>query len=99
QCSQVGAVIEAIQIPLHKAFENWLTEEQALEYALYGGEDFELLLCLPEPAANELVVKIGNSAAVIGNITDSDKVLLHDKYEKIPDQVLNLNRGFQHFTN
>ncbi|MEM6752740.1 MAG: AIR synthase-related protein, partial [Cyanobacteria bacterium P01_C01_bin.38] len=99
QCSQVGAVIEATQIPLYKAFDNWLTPELALEYALYGGEDFELLLCLPQKAANELVQKLGNSAAIIGTITDEEKVLLHDKQEKIPDQVLNLNRGFQHFTN
>lgn len=98
QSSKVGAVIEATQISLHQAFENWLTPELALKHALYGGEDFELLLCLPEPAANELVEKLGNSAAVIGTITDSDKVLLRDKNEKIPDQVLNLNRGFQHFT-
>ncbi len=99
QCSQVGAVVEASQIPLHKAFENWLTPELALQYALYGGEDFELLLCLPQQAATELVQRLGNGAAVIGMITDSDRVLLHDKYQKIPDQVLNLNRGFQHFTN
>lgn len=96
--SQVGAVIEATQIPLHKAMIAWLTQEQALEYALYGGEDFELLLCLPKQAASELVQKLGNDAAVIGTITDSDKVLLHDKHEKNPDQVLNLSRGFQHFT-
>ncbi len=99
QCSQVGAVIEASQISLHKAFENWLTPELALQYALYGGEDFELLLCLPQQAASELVQKLGNGAAVIGMITDSDKVLLHDQNQKIPDQVLNLSRGFQHFTN
>ncbi len=99
QCSQVGAVIEASQIPLHKAFENWLTPELALQYALYGGEDFELLLCLPQQAASELVQKLGNGAAVIGTITNGDKVLLHDQNQKIPDQVLNLSRGFQHFTN
>ncbi|MGB6299602.1 MAG: thiamine-phosphate kinase [Rivularia sp. (in: cyanobacteria)] len=99
QCSQVGAVIEASEIPLHKAFENWLTPELALQYALYGGEDFELLLCLPQPAASELVQKLGNSAAVIGTITNGDRVLLHDRNEKIPDQVLNLSGGFQHFTN
>jgi len=69
-----------------------------LEYALYGGEDFELLLGLPEQAAGELVQKLGGDTAIIGTITDSDKVLLHDKQEKTPDQVLNLNRGFQHFT-
>ena len=96
--SQVGATIEAIQIPLHKAFENWLTKEQSLEYALYGGEDFELLLCLPEKAANKLVKKLGNGAAVIGTITHSDTVLLSYSGEEIPDQVLNLSRGFQHFT-
>ncbi|BAY85509.1 thiamine-monophosphate kinase [Calothrix parasitica NIES-267] len=98
QSSKVGAVIEATEISVHQAFENWLTQEQALKYALYGGEDFELLLCLPEKAAHELVEKLGNNAAVIGTITDRDKVLLRDKNEKIPDQVLNLNRGFQHFT-
>lgn len=99
QCSQVGAVIEASEIPLHKAFENWLTPEIALKYALYGGEDFELLLCLPQQAASELVQKLGNSAAVIGTITNGDRVLLHDRNEKIPDQVLNLSGGFQHFKN
>lgn len=98
QCSQVGAVIKASKIPLHKAFENWLTREQSLQYALYGGEDFELLLCLPLQAAKELVQKLGHNTAIIGTITDGDKVLLHDKHEKIPDQVLNLSGGFQHFT-
>lgn len=99
QCSQVGAVVEASQITFHKAFENWLTPELTLQYALYGGEDFELLMCLPQQAATELVQKLGNGAAVIGIITDSEQVLLHDKHEKIPNQVLNLSRGFQHFTN
>ncbi|MGD1911427.1 MAG: thiamine-phosphate kinase [Rivularia sp. (in: cyanobacteria)] len=96
--SKVGAIVEATQIPLHEAFDDWLTKEQALQYALYGGEDFELLLCLPKQAATELVQKLGNGAAVIGTITDNDKVFLHDNSEKIPDQVLKLNRGFQHFT-
>ncbi|MBE9215009.1 thiamine-phosphate kinase [Plectonema cf. radiosum LEGE 06105] len=99
--SQVGATIEATQIPLHPAMKPWLTAEQAIEYALYGGEDFELLLCLPKPAASQLVQKLGNSAAIIGTITNGDRqeVLLHDSSKEIPDQVLNLSRGFQHFTN
>ncbi|AFY53336.1 thiamine-phosphate kinase [Rivularia sp. PCC 7116] len=97
--SQVGAVIEATRVPLHQAFKNWLTPELALNYALYGGEDFELLLCLPKEASRELVSKLGDSAAIIGTITDSDRVVLQDKYKETPDQVLNLSRGFQHFTN
>ncbi len=95
--SKVGAIVEATEITLHKATINWLTKEKALEYALYGGEDFELLLCLPKQAASELVEKLGDGAAVVGSIIDSDKVVLHDRDEKIPDQILNLNRGFQHF--
>ncbi len=97
--SKVGAIIEATQIPLHKATIGWLKPQLMLEYALYGGEDFELLLCLPEKAASELVEKLGNSAAVIGTISDSSEVLLRDRDQKNPDQVLNLSRGFQHFTN
>ncbi len=99
QSSQVGAIIQAEQIPLHKAFQGWLTKEQALEYAMYGGEDFELLLCLPKLAANELVEKIGDDAAIIGTITNGDRVLLHQSDREIPDRVLNLSRGFQHFAN
>ena len=75
--SKVGAIIQADWIPIHQACEDWLTREQALEYALYGGEDFELLLCLPQKPANELVEKLGNDAAVIGIINPSDKVLMH----------------------
>ncbi|MEO1428802.1 MAG: thiamine-phosphate kinase [Cyanobacteria bacterium J06632_19] len=97
--SQVGAEIEATKVPLHKAFKNWLTPELALNYALYGGEDFELLLCLPKEASRELVSELGDSAAIIGTITDCNQVLLQDKYKETPDQVLNLSRGFQHFTN
>ncbi len=47
RASSVGAVLEARQIPLDATFHHWLTPEKALEYALYGGEDFELVLCLP----------------------------------------------------
>jgi thiamine-monophosphate kinase len=95
--SGVGAVLEAQQIPLPVAFNHWLTPEQALEYALYGGEDFELVLCLPQPLAQTLVSKLGESAAIVGTITTGSQVILHDSQKKLPDQVLNLSRGFQHF--
>ncbi|AFY42877.1 thiamine-phosphate kinase [Nostoc sp. PCC 7107] len=95
--SGVGAVLERHQIPLHPSFECWLKPEQAMEYALYGGEDFELVLCLPQEQANALVNKLNQSAAIIGSITSGSQALLHDKHEKIPDQVLSLGQGFQHF--
>ncbi|BAZ52005.1 thiamine-monophosphate kinase [Nostoc sp. NIES-4103] len=97
RASGVGAVLERRQIPLPKAFDHWLTEQQALEYALYGGEDFELVLCLPKELANILVQQLGQDAAIVGTITTETKVLLHDQQKKFPDQVLSLSQGFQHF--
>jgi thiamine-monophosphate kinase len=97
RASGVGAILERRQIPLPAAFDHWLTEQQALEYALYGGEDFELVLCLPQELAHTLVQKLGQGAAIVGTITAESKVLLHDQQQKFPDQVLSLSQGFQHF--
>lgn len=98
RASNVGAILEWQKIPKPKAFENWLTPAQALEYTLYGGEDFELILCLPNQFAQRVVQQLGNNAAIIGKITSGLQVILHDGNNKIPDQVLTLNRGFQHFS-
>ncbi|MDZ8186502.1 MAG: thiamine-phosphate kinase [Nostoc sp. ChiSLP02] len=97
RASGVGAVLELRQIPIPSAFNHWLTPEQALEYALYGGEDFELVLCLPQESALALVKHLGGSAAIVGTITPGSTILLHDEQKKFPDQVLTLSRGFQHF--
>lgn len=97
RASNLGAILEAKQIPLPAAFNNWLTPEQALNYALYGGEDFELVLCLPQDQASALVQQLGQNAAIIGTITSGTSVLLHHENTEIPDQVLTLNQGFQHF--
>ncbi len=96
--SGVGAVLENTQISLPTAFDCWLTKEQALEYALYGGEDFELVLCLPKEPAYALVQKLGKGAAVVGTIIEGSTVLLRDQYGKNPHRVLTLSRGFQHFS-
>jgi len=98
RASGVGAILERRQISLPTAFNHWLTKEQALEYALYGGEDFELVLCLPQYLAHDLVQQLGQSAAIVGRITSESTVILHDEKEKFPDQVLSLSQGFQHFS-
>lgn len=97
RASQVGAVIESSKIPLPSAFEEWLTPEKSLEYALYGGEDFQLVLCLPLEPALKLVQKLGTGAAIIGTITPGPTVILHHAKAEIPNQVLSLSQGFQHF--
>lgn len=97
RASGVGAVLERREIPVPKTFNHWLTQEQVLEYALYGGEDFELVLCLPQELASALVQHLGEGAAIVGSITSGSTVLLHDEQKKFPDQVLSLSQGFQHF--
>jgi thiamine-monophosphate kinase len=98
RASKVGAILEASKIPLPSTFNHWLTVQRSLNYALYGGEDFELVLCLPPQTALELVKKLGAGAAIVGKITPGSTVILQHENAKIPDQVLTLSQGFQHFS-
>ncbi|MBD2445200.1 thiamine-phosphate kinase [Dolichospermum sp. FACHB-1091] len=97
RASKVGAIIESGQIPLPLAFAGWLTPEKSLEYTLYGGEDFELVLCLPPEPALKLVQQLVTGAAIIGTITPDSTVILHHEQAEIPDQILSFSQGFQHF--
>ena len=96
QASGVGAIVENCQIPIPDALKR-LSPEQALEWALYGGEDFELVLCMPSEQAQLLVQRLGDGAGIVGEIVAECEVILRDRPNKNPDQVLSLNRGFQHF--
>jgi thiamine-monophosphate kinase len=105
--SHVGAVLEYDQIPVPSAFNNWLTKERALEYVLYGGEDFELVLCLPSTLAGDLVQQLelsGQGVAIIGTIQSNQEVILRDRnhhYQQqqqiFPERLLDSNLGFHHF--
>lgn len=95
--SNVGAKIERSQLPMPSAFPNWLSPEQSLKWVLYGGEDFELILCLPLELAERLVKKIGKESAIIGRITQEKNFKLIDSTGNYPDENLRLSQGFQHF--
>ncbi|MCY7392199.1 MAG: thiamine-phosphate kinase [Leptolyngbyaceae cyanobacterium CAN_BIN12] len=97
RASGVGAAIDRQQISMPPCFKTWLSESQALNWALYGGEDFELVLCLAPHLAQMLVQRLGEDAAIIGTITQQTDVLLTDRYGAYPREELKLNRGFQHF--
>jgi thiamine-monophosphate kinase len=95
--SGTGAALTRQSIPLAPALQQFVPPQQALDWALYGGEDFELVLCLPPESAQTLVSKLGGGAAVIGKITEGMAVELVDSEGFHPPQALTLARGFQHF--
>jgi thiamine-monophosphate kinase len=97
RCSRVGARIERSAIPLSHALTQLVPAEEALNWVLYGGEDFELVLCLPIEKAQALTKRLGKEAAVVGKITTCSNVLLVDSTGVYPDQQLTLSQGFQHF--
>ncbi|MDY7014173.1 MAG: thiamine-phosphate kinase [Cyanobacteriota bacterium] len=95
--SGVGAEIDRNLIPIPKALYRLVGSERALEWALYGGEDFELVLCLPEPLAALLVERLGGHAVAIGRITRDRVAIVIDSRGIYPQQLLSLEWGFQHF--
>ncbi len=64
--ARVGMDIICADIPLPVGLSEAVGAQQALEWALYGGEDFELVLCLPDAIAQpfietKLVTAIGQT--------------------------------------
>ncbi len=94
--SKVGARVERSQIPIPPALTRW-HPERALQWALYGGEDFELVLCLEPTVAQALVEQLGSGAAIVGTITTEPNVLLVDTTGHNLNEALTLKKGFQHF--
>lgn len=97
RCSGTGAEIEVNAIPRSSALSHLVSAEKAIEFALYGGEDFELVLSLPQERAEKLVAEIGEGAAIIGKITECQKIKIVDSGGYYPEHLLSLAEGFQHF--
>jgi thiamine-monophosphate kinase len=100
QASGVGARVWRDRIPLPAAFSQFIhliptfTADQALGWGLYGGEDFELVLCLEPDAAQDLVGQLGREAAIVGEIVAKPEINLVDAGVETP---LTMNQAFQHF--
>ena len=97
RASGMGARVERQRIPIAPPLIAWVGPEKALEWALYGGEDFELVLCLPPETALSLVKQSGKGAAIVGTITAESQIWLVDQEGNYPDMPLTLEQGFQHF--
>lgn len=97
RASGVGAELERQSILLPDGLEQWVGESKAMAWALYGGEDFELVLCLPQEVAQKAVMLI-EGAAIVGRVTETSQVVLKDATGQLPDEILDLSQGFQHFS-
>ncbi|MGD1905722.1 MAG: thiamine-phosphate kinase [Leptolyngbyaceae cyanobacterium] len=96
QASGVGAQLLRSQLPLPPDLAPWVGQATAERWALYGGEDFELVLCLPAAIATALVDQLGAGAAIVGTIRSEPGVVLVDAPE---DAGISLGWEdcFQHF--
>lgn len=96
RASGVGAILRERALPLDRALVDWVGQSQALDWCLYGGEDFELVLCLPWPQAEALRAALGESCAIVGETTVATGVELWPDSGTAPG-VLSFSQGFQHF--
>ena len=84
--SKVGAIVEASSLPA-------LPEDDGLQFALHGGEDYELLFTAP-PNRRIPPTIAGVPITRIGQITRGKRIMLHPPDGK--SQLL-LPGGWQHF--
>jgi len=97
RASGVGAKVDRTKIPIPHSLSEIVSTEKALDWALYGGEDFELVLFLPIDHAKLLVDRIGDGAAIVGITTEITDIWLTDSSGIYADVALEIDRGFQHF--
>ena len=93
--SKVGAVIYKEKIPISKTTidDTKKIKKDAYEFALYGGEDFELVFTVNKKNFKLLKKKIKNKIYVVGEVLNKNKGLyLLDKGKKIK-----LKKGYDHF--
>ncbi|TVP66388.1 MAG: thiamine-phosphate kinase [Leptolyngbya sp. LCM1.Bin17] len=96
QASGVGARLRVDQLPLDPALIQWVGQARGIDWCLYGGEDFELVLCLPDQVAQRLVHRLGPPCTIIGRTTDNPTVVLD--LAAGHSQTISFSQGFQHFT-
>ncbi len=98
QASGVGAQLWRTHLPLAPSLVSWVGQDQAIDWCLYGGEDFELVLALPQPLATQLQRSLGAEAAVFG-VIEADRSIKLWSAPNNPVNAVELSSGqsFQHF--
>ncbi len=97
QKSNVGATINLEQITIATELTQITNQDTALEWALYGGEDFELVLCLSPTIADKILKLLGKDSQIIGEIKALKTVQIINRQNKQPKVLLNQQKTYQHF--
>jgi thiamine-monophosphate kinase len=95
RASAVGARVELPLLPVSGALLRHAGVEAPL-WAARGGEDYELLLCIPPKkvrAFERACHKVGQKVTCVGEITAPPRVILLDAHGREPTGL----RGFDHF--
>jgi thiamine-monophosphate kinase len=95
QRSQVGARIETDQVPIHPAVKDRLGDK-AMEMALSGGEDYELLFTASDEVIHRVKQALTCPVSVIGETTadNAGKVMVVDAEG---NTISPGKRGWEHF--
>ncbi len=93
KASQKGAILNLEDLPISSALQD-LSHEQQWQYALAGGDDYELCFTItPQNYEKLLQQPLDVNITMIGTITDSQILAFQHHKQNI---MLNLN-GYQHF--
>jgi thiamine-monophosphate kinase len=100
KASKVGAKIYRERIPISSECKkiSKFYKKDPLEFALYGGEDYELLFTIPHKNMNilqELATENNLEISIIGEITENEDIKIIDSKGK---EKLILDKSYNHFS-
>lgn len=96
QRSHCGAIIDVEKLPLSSALRFHLNKQTAWQYALAGGDDYELLFTVAVndwPELEQALFQHGLNATVIGRIVKPTGLQLNIDGKRVEMDL----KGFQHF--
>lgn len=101
EASAVGAKVYASEVPIFSAAKGVgkLIKRDPLIFALYGGEDYELLFTVPPKKADNIIKlikkELDTKVSIIGEIRDKQEGI---KIENLQGKVVDLQpKGYNHF--
>lgn len=98
EASGVGAVVQVEQLPFSEPLEKLVDRQRRLDWALAGGDDYQLCFTVPPAKLNQIETLIDQgklNASAIGEIVPGSGVRCQHE-----DQPLAVTRtGYQHFVN